>query len=66
MQRNIGTMDQVIRMVVGLVLISLVFIGPQTMWGWLGVVVIGIAVTGFCPAYKLLGFSSCSKCKAEG
>ncbi|OMH27988.1 DUF2892 domain-containing protein [Motiliproteus sp. MSK22-1] len=66
MQKNIGTADQIIRIVVGLVLISLVFVGPQTIWGWVGAVVILIALFGFCPLYKVLGFSSCSKCKADG
>ena len=65
MQRNIGTTDQLIRIVVGLVLVSLVFVGPQTIWGWVGAVVILIALFGFCPLYKIVGFSSCSKCETD-
>ena len=36
MQKNVGSAERVIRVIVGLGLISLVFVGPQTMWGWLG------------------------------
>lgn len=56
---NVGTTDRVLRIVLGLVLISLVFIGPKTAWGWLGVIPL---VTGFlriCPAYSLFGISTC-------
>jgi hypothetical protein len=56
---NVGTTDHVLRIVLGLVLISLVFIGPKTAWGWLGVIPL---VTGFlrtCPAYSLFGISTC-------
>ena len=34
---NEGTIDRVLRVIVGLVLVSLVFVGPQTPWGWIGV-----------------------------
>jgi hypothetical protein len=34
--KNVGTLDRMIRIVIGLLLISLVFTGPETMWGWLG------------------------------
>ncbi len=62
MEKNIGTVDKIIRILVGLVLIALVFVGPQTPWGWIGVPVILIALVGWCPLYKLIGFSSCKKC----
>jgi ABC-type polysaccharide/polyol phosphate export permease len=62
MEKNIGTVDKIIRILVGLVLIALVFVGPQTPWGWIGVPVILIALVGWCPLYKLVGFSSCKKC----
>jgi membrane protein implicated in regulation of membrane protease activity len=56
---NAGTLDRAIRVVIGLGLISLVFIGPQSMLGWLGVVPLVTGALGFCPAYKLLGLSTC-------
>lgn len=56
---NMGTIDRAVRAVVGLVLISLVFVGPQTLWGWIGLVPLATAAVGFCPAYSPLGLSTC-------
>ncbi|MBP2292300.1 MULTISPECIES: YgaP family membrane protein [Azospirillum] len=56
---NVGTIDRALRVVVGLVLIALVFVGPQTPWGWIGLVPLLTAVVGFCPAYTLLGIKTC-------
>ncbi len=64
MQQNIGTIDQALRILVGLALIALVFVGPQTPWGWIGGAVIVIALVGFCPLYKILGLSTCKKCES--
>jgi hypothetical protein len=55
MQANIGTTDRIIRIVAGLLLLSLVFIGPKTLWGLVGLVPLATAFINFCPAYKLLG-----------
>jgi hypothetical protein len=59
--RNIGTVDQVIRIVVGAALISLVFWGPQTSWGWIGLVPLVTAFVSFCPLYRLMGVSTCRR-----
>lgn len=67
MTRNIGIVDRAIRAIVGLAAISLVFIGPQTAWGWLGLVPFATAIIGWCPPYALLGISTCTaKRKIEG
>ena len=60
MKNNLGTIDRVLRLVVGLILIALVFIGPQTAWGWIGVIPLVTALAGNCPVYRLLGFNTCS------
>jgi len=59
MSANIGTLDRLLRVVVGLALLSLVFVGPQTLWGLIGIVPLATALFGYCPAYALLGISSC-------
>jgi Protein of unknown function (DUF2892) len=56
--RNIGGMDRIIRVVLGIGLLALVFYGPETRWGWLGLVPLLTAVVGFCPLYRLLGIST--------
>ena len=59
MKQNIGSIDRAIRAIVGLGLISLVFVGPQTVWGWIGVIPLATAVIGWCPPYALLGINTC-------
>ncbi len=58
-KKNEGTLDRVLRVVVGLVLISLVFIGPQTAWGWIGVLPLITGAIGSCPAYSIFGINTC-------
>jgi hypothetical protein len=64
MEKNVGSIDKALRIVAGIVLLALVFVGPQTPWGWIGVVPLLTALIGWCPAYKLLGLSTCAKCKS--
>jgi hypothetical protein len=52
MTQNMSSLDRGIRAVVGLVLIALVFVGPQTMWGWIGIIPLATALIGWCPAYS--------------
>jgi Protein of unknown function (DUF2892) len=59
--RNVGSADRVFRILLGIALIALVFVGPQTPWGWIGVVPLFTGLFGTCPVYSMLGFSSCPK-----
>ncbi len=59
MTRNIGSIDRLIRFVAGLAVLSLVFVGPQSLWGLLGLVPLATAVIGWCPPYAMLGISTC-------
>lgn len=56
---NIGNTERILRAIVGLGLISLVFVGPQTVWGWVGLVPLATAVLGWCPPYAMLGINTC-------
>ena len=56
---NVGGIDKVLRIVAGLILIALVFVGPQTPWGWIGLVPLVTGLFGFCPLYKILGLNTC-------
>jgi hypothetical protein len=58
MTQNVGSIDKVLRIVVGLGLLSLIFIGPKTLWGLIGLVPLGTALIGWCPAYSLIGAST--------
>ncbi|MEM9394366.1 MAG: DUF2892 domain-containing protein [Pseudomonadota bacterium] len=59
MTRNEGTLDRALRVIAGLVLLSLVFVGPQTPWGWIGVVPLVTGLIGTCPVYSMLGIKTC-------
>ena len=62
---NVGTVDRIIRVIVGVVLIALVFVGPKTPWGWIGVIPLVTGLIGYCPLYSLLGIRTCPA-KQEG
>lgn len=59
MTQNVGKIDRVIRIIVGLAVLSLVFVGPKTMWGLLGLIPLGTGLIGWCPPYSLLGINTC-------
>jgi hypothetical protein len=63
--KNEATFDRVIRVVLGLVGVSLVFVGPQTPWGWVGLVPLLTGLLGSCPVYTLLGIGTCPVKKAS-
>lgn len=58
--KNVGKVDRVARALVGVALLSLVFVGPRTAWGWIGLVPLLTAVLGYCPAYTLFGLKTCA------
>lgn len=59
MKTNEGGLDRVLRVVVGLGVLSLAFVGPHTAWGYLGVIPLLTGVVGFCPLYAILGVNTC-------
>jgi len=59
MNQNEGTIDRVIRVVLGLGLLSLTVIGPHTWFGLIGIVPLLTGVVGFCPLYGVLGLRTC-------
>ena len=61
MTKNIHNAERVVRVIIGLAIISLVFIGPQSNWGWLGLIPVATGLSGYCPPYAMLGISTCKK-----
>ena len=57
---NEGLVDRLIRIAVGLVVLSLAFVGPQTPWGYIGVIPLITGIVGYCPAYRLFGINTCA------
>lgn len=56
---NVGTIDRLVRIILGVALLALVFFGPQSLWGLIGLVPLATALLGYCPAYTLLGIKTC-------
>ena len=63
--KNEGKLDRGLRIVAGLVLISLVFVGPQTAWGWVGLVPLLTGLVGNCPVYSVFGWNTCNMKKTQ-
>jgi hypothetical protein len=61
MKANVGTIDRSLRIAAGLILIGLSLSGAVGLWGWIGVVPLATGLFRFCPAYPLLGISTCKK-----
>lgn len=60
MTPNVGGIDRILRIVVGLVLLGLAVTGTVGWWGWLGIVPLATGALGWCPPYALFGFNTCS------
>lgn len=59
MKQNIHNIERAVRVVAGLAIVSLVFVGPQTPWAWLGLLPVATGLIGWCPPYAMLGISTC-------
>ena len=58
MPRNEHVVERVLRVALGIVGISLVFVGPETAWGWLGLIPLVTGLVGTCPLYTIFGIST--------
>ncbi|MCZ2104764.1 MAG: DUF2892 domain-containing protein [Comamonadaceae bacterium] len=65
MQVNVGGIDRILRIIVGLVLIALAATGTVGWWGYLGVVPLLTGALRFCPLYTLLGIRTCPMNKPD-
>lgn len=59
MKKNVGGLDQKLRVLAGIALLSLTVVGPQTLWGLVGIIPLATGLFGFCPFYPLFGLNSC-------
>jgi hypothetical protein len=65
MSKNEASWDRIARVVAGITLLSPTVIGPQTPWGWLGLVPLATGIWGFCPAYRLFSISTAKRSAAS-
>ncbi|MFZ5502862.1 MAG: YgaP family membrane protein [Pseudomonadota bacterium] len=59
MKMNVGSMDRTLRIIAGVILVGLAATGTVGVWGWIGVVPLVTGLFKFCPAYAILGMSTC-------
>lgn len=59
MQLNVGGLDRIARISVGLGLVGWALMGGP-VWAWIGIVPIATGASGFCPLYPLIGLNTCS------
>lgn len=62
MKKNLGAIERIIRVAAGIVILSLVFVGPQSLWGLIGIVPLVTGLAGSCFGYQMCGISTCKKC----
>ena len=56
--QNEGGIDRVIRIILGVVVLSLAFVGPKTAWGYIGIIPLFTGLVGWCPLYSLIGLNT--------
>ena len=62
---NEHPIERVLRVLLGLGVLSLAFVVPKTAWGYLGIVPLATGLLGSCPLYTIFGFSTCPTKKAS-
>lgn len=65
LKKNEGQIERIARIIIGLIVLSLVFVGPKTMFGLLGLIPLVTGAIGTCPIYSVLGLSTCKNCEVE-
>ena len=66
MKKNVGGVDKILRIVLGVVFIGYAVAGPAlgldtgyNVWGWIGIIPLSTALISFCPLYPIFGISTC-------
>ncbi len=65
MTKNVGGIDRILRIVIGLALIAAAATGTVGLWGYIGLVPLATGLMGWCPPYAMFGFNTCSVKKAD-
>ena len=63
MSRNEGSLDRLVRVILGCLLLSLVFVGPKTLIGLIGIVPLFTGIVGYCPLYRVVGIRTCAEAR---
>lgn len=61
MKANVGGIDRILRIVVGLALVAWAALLGGPVWAWIGIVPLATGAMGFCPLYPIIGMNTCAK-----
>ena len=64
MNSNVGGIDRIARIVIGVLLVVLAVTGQVGVWGWIGLLPLATGLIGWCPPYGLFGINTCKNRKA--
>lgn len=67
MSQNVGRIDRILRILVGLAAIAFALLSGHELavWGWIGIIPLATGVIGWCPAYVLFGLNTCKTKQAS-
>ena len=65
MKTNIGNIERILRIVIGLALVAATAMGQLPVWGYIGIVPLATGLMGWCPPYAIFGISTCKTKAAE-
>ena len=60
MKTNIHSVERIVRVALGLGLVSMAFVGPANLWFLLGLIPLATGLVGWCPPYVMLGINTCN------
>lgn len=61
MKSNVGGIDRILRIAIGLILVGMAATGTLGVWAWIGVVPLATGALGWCPPYAMFGISTCKR-----
>lgn len=60
MKKNIHSAERIVRVIFGIILVSMAFFGPENLWFLVGLIPLATGLYGWCPPYHVLGINTCS------
>ena len=66
MKTNIHKVERIVRVLSGIALTAMAFVGPANNWFLLGLIPVATGLIGWCPPYAMLGINTCNIGKQKG
>jgi len=59
MKQNVHKVERIVRVIIGISLVAMAFIGPANLWFLLGIIPLATGLLGWCPPYAIFGINTC-------